>query len=306
MIDALLRSLPLSAFDPLREILHACARRNPARVLSTKVLVRAARAYRGHLSARLEKVRPVDRPDLVFKSVDSMVMDAVYWIGVRGYEGVVAQTWGALCRNARSVLEIGGNVGLFTVVGAKTGVARYTVVEPVPANVRTLQDNLILNGIRNVVVQQAAAVPGNSRDVVLSIPSEGRAMPVGAQMLDGDLKLRHSAGQIMVPGIGMSELASGCDLIKIDAEGIETALLEDIRGTLVERKPTLLVEVLPEADRLGAFLRALAAEAGYAIYVLPGYGSDDRTRIEASEFTSLVPGRFKAKDVVLHMGPLPT
>jgi FkbM family methyltransferase len=250
-------------------------------------------------------VHPVDRPDLVFAPVDSMVMDAVYWLGVRGYEGVVAQTWVTLCARSRSVLEIGGNIGLFTVLGGVAGAEHYTVVEPVPGNVATLRSNLTLNGLQNIEVHQAAAVPGESREVTLNIPAEGRDNPVGAQMLEGDLARRDSAGEIRVPGLAIRALAEGRDLIKIDAEGIEMALLAEIRPLLLSQRPTLLIEVLPEATGLGQFLSALALDAGYTIYVLPEYGSDDRVRVDAGAFSSAVPAAYRAKDVVLCVGSLP-
>jgi hypothetical protein len=136
------------------------------------------RAHRGQLAALRPEIRPLDAPPFVFRSVDSMVVDAVYWFGVKGYEGRVADVWAALCRRACAVLEIGGNVGLFTVIGAHASDGPYTVVEPVPAIARVLRDNLARNGVSRVEVLQAAAIPGTERvEVTLSIPNKGRGAP---------------------------------------------------------------------------------------------------------------------------------
>ena len=130
-------------------------------------------------------------------------------------------------------------------------------------------------------------------------------MPVGAHLIDGvEVAGRSSKAHVTVPGLPIRQLAEGADLIKIDAEGIEAALLADIRTLLVKKRPILLIEVLPEAVRLGEFLASLAIEAGYNIYVLPEYGSDRIVTVPAAAFTSDLPQRYHSKDVVLSTGPL--
>lgn len=306
MIDAMARSVPLAGYRPLRRAVLGLPRRHPVRIAATVVLRRAARAYRHRLAGQLDEIRPLDAPALSFEAVDSMVMDAVYWFGVRGYEGTVARVWTALCRRSRSVLEVGGNVGLFTVIGAQAAPGSYTVVEPVPMVAATLRANLVRNGLAKVELLQAAAIPGDAvRDVALNVPAEDWGMPVGAHLMD-DVEVggRSSRSQVTVPGLPIRRLAEGRDLIKIDAEGIEAALLADLRPALLERRPTLLIEVLPEAKRLGELLATLASEAGYQIHVLPEWGSDEVVTVPAASFSSVLPRRYRSKDVVLSPGPL--
>ena len=306
MIDAMIRSVPLSSYRPLRQAVLDFPRQHPVRLAATLVLRRAARAYRHHLAGQLTEIRPLDAPALSFEAVDSMVMDAVFWFGVRGYEGTVARAWTALCQQARSVLEIGGNVGLFTVIGARAGSGSYTVVEPVPALAAALRANLARNGITGVEVLQAAVIPGGqSRDVELNIPDESWAMPVGSHLLDDvEVTGRSSKARLIVSGLPIGELAKGRDLIKIDAEGIEASLLADIRPLLVDERPSLVIEVLPEAKQLSGLLARLAADASYQIHVLPEYGSDQIVTVPAASFTSVVPAMHNAKDVVLSTGLL--
>lgn len=306
MIQKMLRGLPMSAYRPLRQAVHDFPRGHPARLMATAVLQRAMRAHRHHLPDRLAEIRPLDAAHLSFEAVDSMVMDAVHWFGVRGYEGTVARVWAGLCAASGSVLEIGGNVGLFAVVGGSRAAGAYTVVEPVPANAATLRANLARNGLARVELLEAAAVPGGvRRDVVLNLPDEGRAMPVGAHLMEKvEVAERAGRNRITVPGLPMQELAAGRDLIKIDAEGIEAALLAGIRPLLVAQRPTLMIEVLPEATQLGALLSSLAMEAGYRMHVLPEYGSDRTVIVAPASFTSAVPQAHNSKDVVLSVGAL--
>jgi hypothetical protein len=90
MMNSIIRSMPLAVFLPFRHAIMALNRRNPLRVASTIVVRQASRAFRNRLALRLTEIRPIDEPGLSFDAVDSMVMDAVYWTGVRGYEGTVA------------------------------------------------------------------------------------------------------------------------------------------------------------------------------------------------------------------------
>jgi FkbM family methyltransferase len=299
------RAIPLSWFHPLRRLAATRPRGAIARHIAVLILRQAARAFRGRLSQRLDEVRPLDRPDLRFTPIDSMVMEAIHWFGVRGYEGEVASVWTRACAHASAVLEIGGNVGLFTVIGARVCPGCYTVVEPMPAVVAALERNLTLNGLGRVTVLPAAAIPGSSAgDVTLTIPDDHRQAPVGAAISDHAEGVSDPAArQITVPGLPFATLIQGKDLIKIDAEGIEAALLGAVLPRLLATRPTLLIEVLPDSHRLAELLGNLAIQARYRIEAIPEWGDPTLVTIQAQDFTAEVPGRHRSKDVLLT--PLP-
>jgi FkbM family methyltransferase len=304
LLRSITGAVPLNWFYPFRRGAVAFRRGNPLRSFCVAVVKRAAPAHRADRANLV--VRPLDMPEVSFQPADSMVMDAVYWLGVQGYEGCVAATWQLLCSTSRHVLEVGGNVGLFAVLGGRATAGRYTVVEPVPHVAAILRANLHRNHLDRVEVLQAAAIPGDTRrTVTLSLPGEDHAMPVGAHLADGvEVTDRTRESSLAVDGIPFRELMGGCDLIKIDAEGIEFQLLNDSRDALLATRPTLLVEVLPQAERLGRFLAELACDAGYMIYAMPEYRLDRPVRVPADGFSAAVPGRYFAKDVVLTTAPL--
>jgi len=292
-------------FFPLRWAATQLRRGSLPRSASVLVLRQALRANRGILSRRLRAVVPLDFPDVSFDPVDSMVMDAVYWMGVRGYEGKVADLWIDACRSARSILEVGGNVGLFTVIGARAGSAAYTVVEPLPSVVEILRRNLARNGLDRVEILNAAAIPGETRQTVsLSIPAGGRAAPVDAFVATmSEVSDRPVSGSVAVTGLPFRDLIRGRDVIKIDAEGIEAELLSAVEAQLAETRPTLLIEVLPESDHLGRLIARLAVAGRYQILVIPEWGSDEPVIVPPDRFTALVPSAHHSKDVMLR--PLP-
>jgi len=269
------------------------------------ILKRASRAWRATLMSGLTEIKPLDRPDLGFVAVDSMVNDALYWFGVQGYEGQVANVWIDACRQARSVLEIGGNIGLFTVIGGKVAPGAYTVVEPVPGVASVLRRNLARNGLAGIEVLEAAAIPGDTgRTVTLTIPAEGRSAPVGAFLSDhSEVTDRRAETTITVQGVPFRELITGRDLVKVDAEGIEYQLLASVRDVLLSERPTLLIEVLPESRMLGEFLAAIARDAGYRIVIVPEWGSAKPIAVDPDTFTASLPARFNSKDVLLTCDP---
>ena len=87
--------------------------------------------------------------------------------------------------------------------------------------------------------------------------------------------------------------------MKIDAEGIEHALLRAAMPTIVKSRPTIIVEVLPESATLAQVLRELAVDANYDIQVIPSFGSNEVVSVSVAEFNAGVPARHNSKDVML-------
>lgn len=292
---------------PFREGAVRLRRGTALRSACVLVLKAAARACPVPLAMLLAEIRPLDAADVSFEPVDSQVMDAVFWFGVQGYEGRVADVWTTLCRGARSVLEIGGNVGLFTVLGGRVTAGKYTVLEPVPGVAAILAANLRRNHLEGrVTLLRAAAVPASTAGTVaLNVPDEQRAAPVGAHLMDqGEVSGRGTQQILTVPGLPFRDLVAGCDVIKIDAEGIEADLLESARDLILERRPALLIEVLPESRRLGQLLSELAREGRYTLSVVPEYGSDRIVVVAPNTFSSDLPARYNSKDILLSRQPI--
>ena len=193
-----------------------------------------------------------------------------------------------LCTNSTSVLEIGANVGFFSVLGASERPKRYTAVEPLPNVAEILRANLHRNKLEFVEVIEGAAVPScASQEVWISVPDEGCEAPVGSHLLSGvELSERSQMKVLSVRAYPVASLMEGRDLVKIDAEGIEGQLLLAARDSILKNKPTLIIEVLPEAENLGATLSEIATSVGYNIYVIPEYGSDTLVPVAPKEFSS--------------------
>jgi FkbM family methyltransferase len=270
--------------------------------------------YAGGIPRAVTTFRLVDEPSLEFVAADSMVLTQLYWWGGQeGWEPELLPWWRAFCRQARSVLELGTNVGYFAVQGARAAPeARYVAVEPHPRSVEICRANLALNGIASVEVVAAAAVAEPAvHAVALHVPADQLGLPTVAFLphgteLPGDMT-RDVRTVLEVPAVDVRGLVEGPeqqpDLIKMDVEGQEHLLLAAIRDHLREHRPPLFVEVLPGTAQLRALLADLCAADGYRCYAFSRGGLVELTSAELATI-DLMP-RFGCQDVLLCAGALP-
>ena len=97
--------------------------------------------------------------------------------------------------------------------------------------------------------------------VELHVPRDQLAAPtvafVGADTELPEPMSRHVAQTISVPAVDVRSLLPGVDLLKLDVEGQEHALLAAGREHLRTHRPTVFVEVLPGTARLRRLLADL-------------------------------------------------
>lgn len=266
---AVVRRLPPRAADAIRRPLPPDAGSS----LSGRVRLALLRALReGGIPDGVPAFRLADNPGLAFVAADSLVLSQLYWYGEQGWEPELLPWWRHFCRRSHSVLELGANVGYFTVQGGKAAPrARYVAVEPHPLSLDTCRLNLNLNGVRSVELIAAAAVADPAvPSVQLLVPSEQRATPTVAYLLSHTELPGAMAGDVTtvldVPAVDVRSLLDGVDLLKLDVEGQEHVLLEAAREHLRCARPTIFVEVLPGTVKLRALLAELCRQDGYRCY----------------------------------------
>ncbi|MFL6095941.1 MAG: FkbM family methyltransferase [Blastococcus sp.] len=226
----------------------------------------------GGIPRGVSTFRMVDDPDLAFVAADSLVLAQVYWCGEQGWEPELLPWWRWFCRRSRSVLELGANVGYFTVQAARAAPGvRYVAVEPHPFSLEICRANLTLNGVHSVQLIGAAAVADpHTSSVRLLVPADQLSTPTVAFLQSGtELPAGMTRGvttALDVPAHDVRELLKGADLVKLDVEGQEHALLAAGLDLLREHRPTLVVEVLPGTARLRALLAELCLRDGYRCY----------------------------------------
>ncbi len=288
--------VPRRALEPLR---HAYPRA-PEGSVRRRLLGAALSVVRLRAITGVDTFRLSDAPDLQLANVDSQIVQLVYWLGQSGYEPGEAQWWRKACSQAQRILELGANIGYYTVQGASA--ARdipYVAVDPLPVNVDALRRNLALNSLDNVEIVEAAVVGDDGPATVeLMLPDlHPYATQTGAYVAGAAVGDRPASHSVTVPTIPMRDLLNGVDLLKIDIEGFEHEVLAPVRAELVSRTPVLFIEVLNDAVELRGFLADLVDEGVYGIWALTDEGA---APVSTSELRARgVKTAYGTRDVIL-------
>jgi FkbM family methyltransferase len=303
MTAGVVRRLPVTVADRLRG--PAAAPTHSRRHRAHEALLQVLR--RGGIPAGVTTFPLRDNPELMFVNAESLVLHQLYWFGEQGWEPQLLPWWRRFCRRSSAILELGANVGYFTVQGARAGPhARYVAVEPYPASARVCRANLELNRVESVELVTAAAVANTELSAVeLQVPWDQLATPtvafIGADTELPERMRRRITQTISVPAVDVRSLLSGIDLFKLDVEGQEHALLAASREHLRTRKPTVFVEVLPGTSRLRRLLADLCRDDGFHCYVPR---ADSLVRLEAPDILAApLLDRYGCQDVILSAEP---
>lgn len=142
------------------------------------------------------------------------------------------------------VLDVGANIGFFTVGLAHAAGARVYAFEPMPRNVERLRENVDGNGFAaRVVVTQTAL--GDAPGELWLAPEPGGASTGNAGPSSPD-----AAGAVRVRVRTLDHVAADlgiqrCDLVKVDVEGAELAVLRGGAELLRRSRPLIYVELNP-------------------------------------------------------------
>jgi FkbM family methyltransferase len=158
-----------------------------------------------------------------------------------------------------TVLDVGAYVGTHTLAFARFvgSEGRVVAFEPMPATFEVLKENVLANNLVNVCLKRAAA---GDRTGFIEIPETDVAgeASFGSTSLKGrhideqenpeeTAFLQTKAAKVPVITIDDLRLAS-CSFIKIDAEGMESAVIRGAANTIRLHTPTIYAECNSVAD----------------------------------------------------------
>jgi FkbM family methyltransferase len=185
-------------------------------------------------------------------------------------ERPVQEALAALLHPGDVFYDIGSNIGFFALLAARIVGPTGLVVafEPVPDNARAISRNADLNdfGWLETVEVAVSERSGQARLLLAEHP--------GGATLAADEPPADHVGDRQVRTASIDDLlASGSlrppDVVKIDVEGAEAAVLRGMRSTLAEHSPVLVCEIDAEsAPKLSAKIeqiRELLDRSGYGI-----------------------------------------
>lgn len=159
------------------------------------------------------------------------------------YEPEVAALFRRFLKPGMTVLDVGANIGFFTMLAASiVGPTGYVLaVEPNPRNVRLLEGSRRANGFGQVAVAYTAAGAETGLLALNTSHSNGTTSAV-----DGGLGALMAA-QIVpcFPLTSMVPTGRRIDFVKIDVEGAEYLALSGARDLLSRDRPVIVSEFSP-------------------------------------------------------------
>jgi FkbM family methyltransferase len=192
----------------------------------------------------------------------------VYVLGE--YEPATAHVLRALLRPAGRLVDVGANVGYFTLLASRAVGPKGKVYafEPVPQTLEDLRHNLRLNGAENVVVGEEALAdqPGEATFFVGPADHRGTSSLRSLTGGEGVLKVRRLRLDDWLPA------GEHVDVIKLDVEGAEYLALRGMEAILRRDRPDLVIEItdsfLQEMGASAAAVHAFLSGLGYRMYVI--------------------------------------
>ncbi|MBP5975112.1 FkbM family methyltransferase [Brasilonema sp. CT11] len=162
----------------------------------------------------------------------------------RQYEPHITEVLSKLLQEEDTFVDIGANIGYFTVLGASLvgEKGKVIAIEPNPNNVQLIFASLIKNGFENVSVLPYAAsdcesifemIIGSSNGYIVS-PKEPTECSVFTQSIILDEQLAKY---------------QKINVVKIDVEGHELNVIKGFRELLKKFFPTIITEFHPKALR---------------------------------------------------------
>lgn len=191
-------------------------------------------------------------------AVDRYIREAIAVTGE--YSGAEIDLYQAILRPGDVALDIGANVGVFSVaMGLAVGSSgRVLAFEPQPSMFALLERNLARHGLTHAEAHRAIvhSTEGESEFLDMRQPPPGRMVNFGAFGI-GTRTYASFGATVPTPVRSVDGLRlERCDLIKIDVEGSESHALAGAERTLAACRPVLSVEcdqpepLAPSIDRL--------------------------------------------------------
>ena len=175
------------------------------------------------------------------------VISGALTLGV--FEAYETETFRTFLKPGMTVVDIGANIGYYTLLAAK-GVGSQGCVyafEPEPTSHSFLERNMRANGCENVSLF-TIAISNKKGEILLHISKTNKGnhsiidLPNRSKEFTSSVKVRTKT----LDDVCLSEKIPNIDLIKIDVEGAEGHVLKGMQKTLAQLNLTMFLEFFPE------------------------------------------------------------
>ena len=220
------------------------------------------------------KIPLKDGQTLRFKTNQTdYVAFCIYWNGLYNYE----YTWlfEQLVTQLDGFMDIGANGGLYSLIAAKkAGDIRIIAFDPTPAANYFVNENIRINYLEGRIRFFNFAV-SDTYETLEFFEVKNPKYPWLKYNLGGASSLVNRPqrfNRIEVQAVSIDrfldehpDLRFKMDLVKIDAEGAEPAIIRGMQKTIEKYRPIIICEIL--GDAVGNQLESFFRDSGYTFYL---------------------------------------
>lgn len=180
---------------------------------------------------------------------NSTLSSLFFWKGLKAYESGSLKVWIALSRNAKNVIDVGANFGLFGIISACYHNSAYKIIffEPLKRNSDLIRKNCTLNKL-DIQIVEAAVSNQTGKVTFYDMASEENTI---GSLREDFVKLHSFHSEIIpteLPCITIDDYVSANNVIdismmKIDVEGAEMQVYEGMKELILQQKPIILSEI---------------------------------------------------------------
>jgi|SRR5688572_25219237 len=208
------------------------------------------------------KIKADNGSSFYMKHYGMEIENDFFWKGLTGgWEKISMKYWMQLCRNAKVILDIGANTGVYSLTAkAVNPSAKVYAFEPLKQMFRKLILNNELNKYNIACIEKAASDKNGKAIIYETGTDHVAAASLNAETRQyGDLNTETEIEAITLDTFIQTNSIGKIDLIKIDVETHEPNVLEGYKQYLPIHRPDFLIEVLNDgvADKLQQLFNGL-------------------------------------------------
>ena len=195
------------------------------------------------------------------------VENKIFWGGLaNGFEKESIKLWMKLCPNAKVIMDIGANTGIYSLIAKSINPeAKVYAFEPVSRIFKKLKENISLNSLNIFSVEKAIS----NSDGFATIFDEGTdhiySVTVNKNLSAPGIKVTETKiNTISLNTFIKDQNIAKVDLMKIDVETHEPEVLQGFSKYLSKHRPTMLIEILN--DDVGKEVNKLVLGLGYLYF----------------------------------------
>lgn len=250
-----------------------------------------------HRVGQVDEALPNGRRLRLWSEGDDWVSNQIFWRGWDGYEPETVGLFFRLAERSRITLDVGAYVGYYTLLAAHANPeGRVFAFEPMPSPRERLLRHLALNGLANAECVAAAAGAEDGEADLFHVP---QTLPTSSSLSLEFMGRARDLSRLRVPVRALDSFleergVTGIDLVKIDTESTEPAVLAGLERTLRRDRPFVFCEVLAGRGAEGR-LESLLAPRGYRFFLLNPEGPQEKAHVVGDpvwlNYLFLPPGR---------------